>query len=262
MYERFTDRARKVMQLANQEAQRVGHEYIGTEHLLVGLVKEGSGVSGSVLRNLGVSLVQVRAELEKLVPPGVCSDQVVLGKLPHTPRTKKVVEWALHEARDLNHNYIGTEHLLLGLLREPEGAAARALAACGLTLEAARKEVVRVLASNQPEAIPEAGPVARPNREFTYVTVGGATFSATYAELAKRRGVPTPEEEMVAAKVAAHLFSQGKIDINAARAFLGMTPATGEFWAVPRQWIKPDEKPPEPDKPATPEPPKRGREFI
>src|SRR5471030_2197627 len=116
MFERFTDRARKVMALANQEAQRFNHEYIGTEHILLGLVKEGSGVGANVLKNLDVDLRKVRLEVEKLVKSG--PDMVTMGKLPQTPRAKKVVEYAMEEARNLNHNYVGTEHLLLGLIRE------------------------------------------------------------------------------------------------------------------------------------------------
>ncbi|MBO0699405.1 MAG: NDP-hexose 4-ketoreductase, partial [Zavarzinella sp.] len=127
MYERFTDRARKVMQLANQEAQRFHHEYIGTEHMLLGVIKEGSGVAANVLQNLGIDLRKVRSEVEKIVQTGPGGDQTVLGKLPHTPRAKKVIEYSIEEARSLNHNYVGTEHLLLGLLREQDGVAAQVL---------------------------------------------------------------------------------------------------------------------------------------
>ena len=115
MYERFTDRARKVMELANQEAQRFNHEYIGTEHILLGLVKEGSGVAANVLKNLDIDLRKIRLEVEKIVQSG--PDMVTMGKLPQTPRAKKVIEYSIEEARNLNHNYVGTEHLLLGLLR-------------------------------------------------------------------------------------------------------------------------------------------------
>jgi len=136
MFERFTDRARKVMALANQEAQRFNHEYIGTEHVLLGLVKEGTGVGANVLKNLEVDLHKVRMEVERLVKSG--PEMVSMGKLPHTPRAKKVVEYAIEEARNLNHNYVGTEHLLLGLLREREGVAAQVLMNVGLNLEEVR----------------------------------------------------------------------------------------------------------------------------
>ncbi|QDV71609.1 ClpA/B family protein [Rosistilla carotiformis] len=143
MYERFTDRARKVMQLANQEAQRFNHEYIGTEHILLGLVKEGSGVAANVLKNLEVDLRKIRLEVEKLVQSG--PEMVTMGKLPQTPRAKKVIEYSMEEARNLNHNYVGTEHILLGLLREQEGVAAQVLMNLGLKLEDVREEVLNLL---------------------------------------------------------------------------------------------------------------------
>jgi ATP-dependent Clp protease ATP-binding subunit ClpC len=143
MFERFTDRARKVMALANQEAQRFNHEYIGTEHVLLGLVKEGSGVGANVLKNLDVDLRKVRLEVEKLVKSG--PEMVTMGKLPQTPRAKKVIEYAIEEARNLNHNYVGTEHLLLGLLREQDGVAAQVLMNLGLKLDEVREEVLNLL---------------------------------------------------------------------------------------------------------------------
>jgi ATP-dependent Clp protease ATP-binding subunit ClpC len=131
------------MALANQEAQRFNHEYIGTEHILLGLVKEGSGVGANVLKNLDVDLRKVRLEVEKLVKAG--PEMVTMGKLPQTPRAKKVIEYAIEEARNLNHNYVGTEHLLLGLLREHDGVAAQVLMNLGLKLEEVREEVLNLL---------------------------------------------------------------------------------------------------------------------
>src|SRR5215216_6630261 len=142
MFERFTDRARKVMALANQEAQRFNHEYIGTEHILLGLVKEGTGVAANVLKNLDIDLKKIRQEVERIVQAG--PDMVTMGKLPQTPRAKKVIEYSIEEARNLNHNYVGTEHLLLGLLREQEGVAAQVLMNLGLKLE----EVLNLLGHN------------------------------------------------------------------------------------------------------------------
>jgi len=150
MFERFTDRARKVMALANQEAQRFNHEYIGTEHILLGLVKEGSGVGANVLKNMDVDLRKVRLEVEKLVKSG--PDMVTMGKLPQTPRAKKVIEYAIEEARALNHNYVGTEHLLLGLLRESEGVAAQVLMNLGLKLDEVREEVLNLLGAGMEAA--------------------------------------------------------------------------------------------------------------
>jgi ATP-dependent Clp protease ATP-binding subunit ClpC len=131
------------MALANQEAQRFNHEYIGTEHILLGLVKEGSGVAANVLKNMDVDLKKLRLGIEKLVKSG--PDMVTMGKLPQTPRAKKVIEYAIEEARALNHNYVGTEHILLGLLRETEGIAAQVLMNLGLKLEDVRQEVLNLL---------------------------------------------------------------------------------------------------------------------
>ena len=143
------------MALANQEAQRFNHDYIGTEHILLGLVKEGSGVGAIVLKNLGVDLRKVRLEVEKLVKSG--PEMVTMGKLPQTPRAKRVIEYAIEEARNLNHNYVGTEHLLLGLLREQDGVAAQVLMNLGLKLEDVREEVLNLLGAG---VEPEEGPMA------------------------------------------------------------------------------------------------------
>ena len=143
------------MQLANQEAQRFNHEYIGTEHILLGLVKEGSGVAANVLKNLDVDLRKIRLEVEKLVQSG--PEMVTMGKLPQTPRAKKVIEYSMEEARNLNHNYVGTEHILLGLLREQEGVAAQVLMNLGLKLEEVREEVLNLLGAG---VEPEEGPAA------------------------------------------------------------------------------------------------------
>ncbi|HLN30307.1 MAG TPA: Clp protease N-terminal domain-containing protein [Gemmataceae bacterium] len=142
-YASFTDPARKVMTLANQEAQRLNHEYIGTEHILLGLVKEGSGVAATVLRNREIDLQKIRREIEKAIPPG--PDMVTMGKLPQTPRAKKVIEFALEEARNLNHNYVGTEHILLGLLREQDCVGCQVLTNMGLKLDDAQADILNLL---------------------------------------------------------------------------------------------------------------------
>ena len=149
------------MALANQEAQRFNHEYIGTEHVLLGLVKEGSGVGANVLKNLGVDLHKVRMEVEKLVKAG--PDMVTMGKLPQTPRAKKVIEYSIEEARTLNHNYVGTEHLLLGLLREHDGVAAQVLMNLGLKLEDVREEVLNLLGAGMEQQ--EPGAAADPSQQ-------------------------------------------------------------------------------------------------
>ncbi len=190
MYERFTDRARKVMQLANQEAQRFNHEYIGTEHILLGLVKEGSGVAANVLKNLDVDLRKIRLEVEKLVQSG--PEMVTMGKLPQTPRAKKVIEYSMEEARNLNHNYVGTEHILLGLLREQEGVAAQVLMNLGLKLEEVREEVLNLLGHGLEGGEPERGG-RESGSEGSGATKGGKSktpaldsFGRDLTELAKQ----------------------------------------------------------------------------
>lgn len=150
MFERFTDRARKVMALANQEAQRFNHEYVGTEHLLLGIVKEGSGVASKVLRAMNVDLRVIRLEVEKFVKSG--PDMVTMGKLPQTPRAKKVVEYAIEESKMFGHDYVGTEHILLGLMRERDGVAAQVLINLSLNLDNVRDVILSHLSSpNQDE---------------------------------------------------------------------------------------------------------------
>ena len=145
MYKRFTDRARKLMQLANQEAQRLDHEYVGTEHILLGLVNEDSSVAASVLKNLDVDLRSVRIEVEKIVQSGPELVRIALAPpLPLTPRAKKVIKYAREEARNLNNDYVGTEHVLLGLLREEQGVAAQVLRGFGIELANVRKHVVKI----------------------------------------------------------------------------------------------------------------------
>ena len=141
-FDKFTERARKVLSLAQEEAQRFQHNYIGTEHLLLGLVREGEGVAAKVLGNLGVELNKVRSAVEYIIGRG---DRIVLGEIGLTPRAKKVIELAVDEARRLNHHYIGTEHLLLGLVREGEGIAAGVLESLGVNLEKVRTQTIQVL---------------------------------------------------------------------------------------------------------------------
>ena len=148
MFNRFTERARKVIVYAKEEARRFNHDYIGTEHLLLGLVREGEGVASAVLQKLGLDLETIRIEVEKLVQPGPQTQ--VLGDIPFTPRSKKALELSAEEARALGHNYIGTEHLLLGLVKEGEGMAYRVLLNLGLDLGKLRNEVMELLGSGIP----------------------------------------------------------------------------------------------------------------
>ncbi|NCG22848.1 MAG: AAA family ATPase, partial [Actinobacteria bacterium] len=142
MFERFTDRARRVVVLAQEEARLLNHNYIGTEHILLGLIHEGEGVAAKALESLGISLEAVRAQVEEIIGQGGSSPS---GHIPFTPRAKKVLELSLREALQLGHNYIGTEHILLGLIREGEGVAAQVLVKLGADLSRVRQQVIQLL---------------------------------------------------------------------------------------------------------------------
>jgi ATP-dependent Clp protease ATP-binding subunit ClpC len=139
-FDKFTERAKKVLVLAQEEAQRFNHNYIGTEHLLLGLVREGEGIAAKVLSNLGVELNKVRSAVEFIIGRG---DRMVIGDISLTPRAKKVIELSVEEARRLNHNHIGTEHLLLGLVREGGGIGAGILVQFGVTRPTVERGVLR-----------------------------------------------------------------------------------------------------------------------
>ena len=145
----FTERVRKVLQMAREEAQRLHHEYVGTEHILLGLIREGEGVAAAVLQNLNVDLDEIQQKIEETVKKGKAA-QTTGPDLPYTSRAKKVLELAMSEARELNHSYVGTEHLLLGLLREEKGIAASVLTDAGVNLDAARAETLRLLGTEMP----------------------------------------------------------------------------------------------------------------
>src|ERR1044071_3472693 len=154
MSNRFTERAQRVILIAQEEANRLHHDYVGTEHLLLGLIALGEGVAAQVLANLGVDLRRVRSEIEKIVGTG--DNVMLLGEIPFTPRAKKVLEYAVEEAQHMGHSYVGTEHLLLGLIREEEGVAARVLENIGLRLDVVREEVISLLGEGQPGPAPAA----------------------------------------------------------------------------------------------------------
>jgi ATP-dependent Clp protease ATP-binding subunit ClpA len=161
MFERFTDRARRVVVLAQDEARMLNHNYIGTEHILLGLIHEGEGVAARALESLGISLEAVRQQVEEIVGKG---QQAPSGHIPFTPRAKKVLELSLREALQLGHDYIGTEHILLGLIREGEGVAAQVLVRLGADLNRVRQQVKQILHTGQgeaAEAVPYRGPVVR-----------------------------------------------------------------------------------------------------
>lgn len=148
MFNRFTERARKVIILSKEEARRFNHDYIGTEHILLGLIREGEGVAAAVLEKMGLDLQTIRLEVEKVVQPGPSTQ--ILGDIPFTPRAKKALELAAEEARALGHNYIGTEHILLGIIREGESVASQVLLNLGLDLDRVRNEIMAVLGAATP----------------------------------------------------------------------------------------------------------------
>src|SRR5258706_4924442 len=143
MHDKFTERVRKVIYLAREEAARLQHDYIGTEHLLLGVIREGEGIAATVLNNLGLDLDRIRQEVENMV--SASGGTMTIGEIPFTPRAKRVLELAVEEARSLGHNYVGTEHLLLGLIREGEGVAAKVLLELGVDRKRVREETLKLL---------------------------------------------------------------------------------------------------------------------
>ena len=169
MFERFTDRARRVVVLAQEEARMLNHNYIGTEHILLGLIHEGEGVAAKALESLGISLDAVRQQVEEIIGQG---QQAPSGHIPFTPRAKKVLELSLREALQLGHNYIGTEHILLGLIREGDGVAAQVLVKLGADLNRVRQQVIQLLHGYQGKEPAEGSSGGR--GEGTPSIVGGA----------------------------------------------------------------------------------------
>jgi ATP-dependent Clp protease ATP-binding subunit ClpC len=184
----FTDRVRKVLAMAREEAIRLQHDYVGTEHILLGLIREGEGVAAAVLNNLQVDLETVQEKVEESVRRGKAT--IALGELPYTSRAKKVLEFAMAEARELNHSYVGTEHLLLGLLREEKGIAAEVLGQLGVTLEDARRETLKLLGSEPSSApassAPASGTSAAPKGEKKSKTPALDHFCRDLTELARQ----------------------------------------------------------------------------
>jgi ATP-dependent Clp protease ATP-binding subunit ClpC len=175
MFERFTDKARRVVVLAQEEARMLSHNYIGTEHILLGLVHEGEGVAAKALEALDIHLEAVRLQVEEIIGKG---QQALPGHIPFTPRAKKVLELSLRESLQLGHDYIGTEHILLGLVREGEGVAAQVLVRLGADLNRVRVEVIKLVHGGQGEAERVVGPrPGPPIREVLFREVQGALRS-------------------------------------------------------------------------------------
>ena len=190
MFERFTDRARRVVVLAQEEARLLNHNYIGTEHILLGLIHEGEGVAAKALESLGISLEAVRAQVEEIIGHG---GQAPSGHIPFTPRAKKVLELSLREALQLGHNYIGTEHILLGLIREGEGVAAQVLVKLGADLSRVRQQVIQLLSgyagSKESGGAPAGGRIGRVRRRRarSCSTSSAATSRSSPREKARPR---------------------------------------------------------------------------
>jgi len=174
MFDKFTNRAKQVIKLAKKEAQRLNHNYLGTEHVLLGLLKLGQGVAVNVLRNLSIDFETVRDEVEKLV--GYGPEIQVYGDPALTGKVKKVFEYANEEAANLNHNYVGTEHLLLGLLRQTDGVAAQVLENLNVNLKEVRKEVLKELETFNLQLPPIGGVGQQPPGQRQEMSAGGKPF--------------------------------------------------------------------------------------
>jgi ATP-dependent Clp protease ATP-binding subunit ClpA len=212
-FDKFTERARKVLTLAQEEATRFNHNYIGTEHLLLGLIREGDGVAAKVLSSLGVELSQVQSSVEYIIGRG---DRPVVGEVGLTPRAKKVIELAVDEARRLGHHYIGTEHLLLGLVREGDGIAASVLETLGVNLEAVRTQTIQVLStgvsSTQPASAEEPLATAL---ERSARPSGPRPIDYLIVQVGYREGVP------VILQVDDPRFTAGEVPFHQALRLLG-----------------------------------------
>ena len=215
-FNKFTERARKVLSLAQEEAQRFNHNYIGTEHLLLGLVREGDGVAAKVLSNLGVELNQVRSAVESRVGRG---DRIVLGDIGLTPRSKKVIELAVDEARRLNHHYVGTEHVLLGLAREGEGIAAGVLESLGVSLEKVRTQTIQVLNQSGGSSSSSHPPMQGGSH---LLTLSAERLAQMQAEMLNtfQVGVRSPTESLVEAQERAYALARSMSELLAEMARL------------------------------------------
>ncbi len=204
----FTERVRKVLAMAREEAARLHHEYVGTEHILLGLIREGEGVAAAVLQNMSVDLDEVQQKIEETVKKGKAA-QTTGPDLPYTSRAKKVLELAMSEARELNHSYVGTEHLLLGLLREEKGIAAQVLTDAGVNLEAARTETLRLLGTEMPQG------GAATAQQGTSGSSGGGGTSQSSAKGEKKSKTPALDHFC---RDLTQLAGEGQLDPTIGRA--------------------------------------------
>ena len=220
MFQRFTDRARRVVVLAQEEASRLDHNYIGTEHILLGLIHEGEGVAANALKALGISLDPVRQQVEEIIGRGQEAPQ---GHIPFTPRAKKVLELSLRESKQLGHDYIGTEHILLGLLREGDGVAAQVLVRLGADLNRVRQQVIQLLAGR---AAGEPGPGVeiRPETAEQPAGIGPDT-----SDLDEQIRVARTEKE---AAIEAQDFEQAASKRDREKHLLAIKAARQKQWAA------------------------------
>jgi ATP-dependent Clp protease ATP-binding subunit ClpC len=195
MFERFTDRSRRVVVLAQEEARLLNHNYIGTEHILLGLVHDGQGVAAKALESLGISLEAVRAQVEQIIGQGQSAPS---GHIPFTPRAKKVLELSLRESKQLGHNYIGTEHILLGLIREGEGVAAQVLVNLGGGLSRVRQQVIQLLSGGE-AAVEQAGAPTRLVRMTVPEDLREAQEQLTQVRRQKERAIDAEDFDRAAA---------------------------------------------------------------
>jgi hypothetical protein len=195
MFERFTDRARRVVVLAQEEARMLSHDYIGTEHLLLALIHEGKGVAAKALESLGISLEAVRHQVEEIIGQGQGAER---GHIPFTPRAKKVLELSHRESHQLGHNYIGTEHLLLGLIREGEGVAAQVLVQRGADLDRVRPQVIQLVHAHQgtEPVSPGAGPGMRRGRGPFDVPARVNALESRLAAIEQRLGTGPASDDL------------------------------------------------------------------
>jgi ATP-dependent Clp protease ATP-binding subunit ClpA len=234
MFERFTDRARRVVVLAQEESRLLNHNYIGTEHLLLGLVHEGEGVAAKALEALEISLAAVRREVEAIIGQGGSSPS---GHIPFTPRAKKVLELSLREALQLGHNYIGTEHILLGLVREGEGVAAQVLVKLGADLSRVRQQVVQLLSGQVPAGVPAAQPhetfesALGPKVARRFTVAAARTLLLAESEGLRRRVASVGVADLLAGLVAeedgraARALAALGVDLDRVRSAVAEAPA-------------------------------------
>ena len=239
MFERFTDRARRVVVLAQEEARMLDHNWIGTEHILLGLIREGEGVAAKALESLGISLDAVRQQVEEIIGRG---QQPPSGHIPFTPRTKKVLELALRESQQLGHNYIGTEHILLGLIREGDGVAAQVLVKLGADLNRVRQQAIQLLHGRSAEEPVSARSAERELRLLPAVKTHLEALEQRLTAIEQRVGtgpdssdldeqIETVRTEKEAA-VDAHDYAQAASLRNREKELLASKAARQEQWAA------------------------------